>query len=189
MTTTTNISGRINSYNSTWMMTDNQTKWEKSLREETQLKADCNELTNEELREVYANLNERGLNNLFGEAIKARLESLPPEPKAQSIQTKVMTNAWALIKSNVATNLSEALKMSWKRFKTIEALKSGIAYLTFTKSDGSTRIAIATLRNGNYSYQSNNSTKKKNPATITFWDLEKKAFRACKIDRLVEVAA
>jgi hypothetical protein len=106
-----------------------------------------------------------------------------------SMRSKVMTTAWELIRADIASNKSEALTMAWKKIKAITQLKNGIAYLTFIKSDGTERKAIATLRGGNFTYSPKTIGKKSNPSIIKFWDIEKKVFRACRINRLIEVAA
>lgn len=188
MNTIANLTSRINNFDNWYMMSDDHSVYTKWNREEKALKAELNKLDDSQLKEVLSGLTERGLESDFGKVIKKHIESLPVA-KTQSKLSKIMTTAWELIRSGIATNLSEGLKLAWLKHKTIQSLKNGITYLTFTKADGSTRKAIATLRDGNFSYESKGSNKKKNPSVIGYWDLEKKAFRACRLDRITEVAA
>ena len=200
------LANKINNFPYQYEMSDNDAKWTKGDRAEKQIKRELKELTPEQLTEVKAgititmdavnryfadffnNLPEPS-NDVQVESTEATATEATTTTSEPSMRSKVMTTAWTYIRSNVAANLSQALKMAWKRIKTIKLLRKGIAYLTFFKADGTERKAIATLRNGNYSYENKNSTKKINPNIIKFWDIEKRAFRACRIDRLIEVAA
>jgi hypothetical protein len=90
----------------------------------------------------------------------------------------VFTTAWQFIKDGICATISDALKLAWNKFKLITQLKSGVSYFRFRKSDGTQREAIGTLNNTNFQYESKGSDRKPNPALITYWDLEKRAFRS-----------
>jgi hypothetical protein len=101
------------------------------------------------------------------------------------MKKEVMQTAWQLIKDGICNGIASALKMAWVRIKLLAQLKKGIAYFSFKKTDGSTREAIGTLRNGNFSYEAKGSDKKPNLANVTFWDVEKRAFRSLRLDSFV----
>lgn len=67
-------------------------------------------------------------------------------------------------------------------------LRSGINAFRFLKADGKTeRLAFGTLDSSLYSYDSKGSRRKSCPLTISYWDLEKKAFRCFNLLRFIEM--
>jgi hypothetical protein len=102
--------------------------------------------------------------------------------------SSILSNAWSFFKANLFPTFSECMKAAWKRAKLVRQMREGIARFIFVKkSDGSTRNAIGTLRNGNFSYESKGSTKKKNPANVSYFDIEKNAFRSFSIVNLISI--
>lgn len=106
-----------------------------------------------------------------------------------SFRSKVMTIAHKLFATGIYKTFGKALKASWKRYKLTTALKSGIAYFSFTKADKSNRDAIGTLRTGNFSYQAKGSDRPTNYNVVKYFDVEKEAFRSVRMDRLTAIRA
>jgi len=189
--TIADIAKAIDNFDYYYEASDSDSVWSNGERSKAQIVKELRELTPEQLQEVKAliTIDIDAVCRYFAEFF-TNLPEVTPEVVAEpSRASKVMTLAWELIRAEIASNLSEGLTLAWKKVKAMEQLRKGIAYITFIKADGTERKAIGTLRQGNYSYESKNSGKKKNPSIIPFWDLEKKAFRACRIERLIEVAA
>jgi len=103
------------------------------------------------------------------------------------MKKQVMTTAWNFFKNNIYATFSEALKAAWKRIKLVAALKSGIAYFSFTKKDGSIREAIGTLNPTNFTYTAKGTAKKINLTIVKYWDIEKRAYRSLKIENLLSI--
>jgi hypothetical protein len=104
------------------------------------------------------------------------------------MKKQIFTTAWELFKANTYPTFSEALKASWKRYKLTSKLKTGVVSFTFIKEDGSIRVALGTLENGRFEYTpKGNGEKKQNANVVTYFDLEKTAFRAVRFDRLQSI--
>lgn len=67
-------------------------------------------------------------------------------------------------------------------------LRNGINAFRFLKADGKTeRLAFGTLDSSLYDYQPKGSGRKGCPLTVSYWDLEKKAFRCFNLLRFIEM--
>ena len=97
------------------------------------------------------------------------------------MKSQLFKAAWELFKGGLFASFSEALKAAWNKSKLQAALKSGVAYFKFRKSDGTEREAIGTLNAANFQYEAKGSQSKNNAAIVKFWDLEKRAFRSLNI--------
>jgi len=101
-------------------------------------------------------------------------------------RSQIMKNALYFMENEVYPTWGECQSAAWKREKLVMKMRQGIARFSFIKkSDGSTRKAIGTLRNGNYTYQSKGTTRKNNPANVRYYDIEKDAFRSFNITSLI----
>ncbi len=98
-----------------------------------------------------------------------------------------MTIGWQFFGTGNYANFGEALKAFWSRYKLTRTLRRGIAYFSFIKSGGELREAIGTLRSGNFSYQPKGCQRAFNPNVVTYFDLEKRNWRAVRIDRLIAI--
>jgi len=98
----------------------------------------------------------------------------------------VFNLAWSLVKKNGYT-MSEALKVAWSNIKWRLKAALGIVKFTFTKVDGTLRLAFGTL-NEHYLPETNGSGRKANPTIQTYFDTEKEEWRCFKIANLVNVA-
>lgn len=83
--------------------------------------------------------------------------------------------------------LGEALKKAWKAVKLQVRMRLDKAEFSFRKADGSIRKAIGTLSGNLFSYTPSTTGRKwENPVTlITYFDLEKKAFRSFNAYNLI----
>jgi hypothetical protein len=100
-------------------------------------------------------------------------------------KSELFRQAWQMKKAGTYTTFSEALKAAWKRWKLTNRLKSGVVSFSFTKEDGSLRIALGTLESGRFEYTpKGNGERKPNPNVVKYFDLEKNAIRAVRLDRL-----
>jgi hypothetical protein len=101
------------------------------------------------------------------------------------MKSQIFKAAWQMLKDELFTTFSDALKAAWNRFKLLAQLKKGIAYFSFKKADGSTRVAVGTLRNDNFSYESKGTEGSQKIGLIKFWDVENRAFRSLNIQNFI----
>jgi hypothetical protein len=101
------------------------------------------------------------------------------------MKSEIFKAAWQMLKDNLFTTFSDALKAAWNRFKLLAQLRKGVAYFSFKKSDGSTRLAVGTLREGNFNYDSKGNDKASKIGLIKFWDVENRAFRSLNIQNFI----
>ncbi len=101
------------------------------------------------------------------------------------MKKEVMKAAWKMLKDGLFKTIGEALKAAWNRFKLLAKLRKGVAYFSFKKADGSTRVAVGTLREGNFSYESKGKESVSKIGLIKFWDVENRAFRSLNIENFI----
>lgn len=103
---------------------------------------------------------------------------------------EVLTLAHALRRLIPSLPWGDCQRAAWKAVRLRAALRTGAASFTFTKEDGTTRAAVGTLNAELYTYTAKGTgAAAENPTVVKFYDLEKGAFRSCRVDRLVTVAA
>lgn len=103
-------------------------------------------------------------------------------------RSEVLTLAWSIRKtSNLPWGQCQAA--AWKAARLRSALRSGPVSFSFQKDDGTTRQATGTLSRDLFTYESKGGPVKENPLLLKYFDLEKQAFRSCRIDRILQVAA
>jgi hypothetical protein len=79
---------------------------------------------------------------------------------------------------------SEAMAKAWKVIKLKSAMKEGKAQFSYTKKDGSTRAATGTTNSIYFQYE--RKTDRPAPAgLVTYFDLEKNAFRAFNAENIL----
>ena len=217
MTTTQTITDQINSFDYYYEMSDSYKKQSNGSYNEKQIKLALDQLSVEELQEVKKGITKDAeyVNRYFAkyfenleviedeettettpEAVTDGPESMEsenvdnvPAQTERSPRSEIFKNAWTMYKAGIFTSFGESLKASWNRHKLIQLLRAGIAYFSFTKSNGETRLAIGTLRNGNFEYQSKSGQTNPKPELVKYWDIEKRSWRACRLDRLQTFAA
>lgn len=81
---------------------------------------------------------------------------------------------------------SEAMKMAWAAERLEASLKSSASTMfEFIKQDGTRRQAVGTkILSIVMKHWTPVSTKEENPLIVRYFDLEKLAWRSCRIDRL-----
>ena len=186
--TTTTITERINNFDNWYMMTDDHSRYNKWSFEKRQLNEIISTLSDEQIKEVYNGLDEKGLSSDFAKDLKERIDSMKikeVETVKESPKRTIMLNAWELFRTEEVETFSEALKLSWRRYKIVSALKSGVAYFAYQNAKGEHREAIGTLRNGNFDYTPKTNGKKSSLTVVKYFDIEKRAFRSFRIERLI----
>ena len=101
------------------------------------------------------------------------------------MKSEIFKAAWQMLKDKLFTTFAAALKAAWNRFKLLAKLRKGVAYFSFLKADGSTRVAVGTLREGNFNYESKGKNGVSKIGLIKFWDIENRAFRSLNIENFI----
>lgn len=97
-----------------------------------------------------------------------------------------MSLAWQFVKKNGLT-LAQALRIAWRNFKLRTAMAKGIVKFYFLKVDGSTREAYGTLA-AHIVPATQESGRKPNPTTQTYFDTERDDWRCFKKANLIAIA-
>jgi hypothetical protein len=100
-------------------------------------------------------------------------------------RSKVMILAWAITKTGISFGAAQG--KAWEVIRLKESMKKGVVSFTYQKKDGTIRQATGTTSGEHFTYQ-RKTNRKGNPATITYYDLEKQSFRAFKAANLLQVA-
>ena len=98
------------------------------------------------------------------------------------MKTLVMKTAHAI--KNLFSSWSDALKAAWAKVKIQKALANGVVFFDFRKKDGSLRAATGTTNSNFFAYDKK-TTRKAKAHIVTYYDLDKKAFRCFDIRRLL----
>ena len=107
-----------------------------------------------------------------------------------NIKSQIFTLAHAIKNANPALSFSESLKLAWKATKLKMLLRLGEVEFTFLKKNGEVRKAKGTTSPNLFEYTAKSTTPRPTPNTLVkFWDCEKSAFRCCKVENLLSVAA
>lgn len=104
-----------------------------------------------------------------------------------TMKKEIFQTAWALFKKGMFATFGQALKAAWSRVKLLAKLKSGLVYFRFQKEGGEMRDAIGTLNAANFQYVNKSDNKSTSNAAelVKYWDVEKRGFRAVRMDRFV----
>lgn len=102
-------------------------------------------------------------------------------------RSEILKLAWQIRRTSNLT-WSECQTAAWKSAKLRTALKSGVVEFEFYKVDGSLRKAVGTLNSSQFEYEAKGESVF-NPMLVKYFDLEKQAWRACRIDRIFKIAA
>lgn len=180
----------INNFDVHYSMTNDHNRYMSQSRLEKEISASIESLSLNEKIELASKLEEHYL-NYFG------LNDLPqPTESKEKVQKKtspvnrslVFKNAWAYMTKGIYRTFSECLKASWKAYKTLQRLKSGIVSITYRKATGEIREAKGTLNNNLFTYSGKGARKESKADLLKYFDLEKSAWRAFRIERLISVA-
>lgn len=104
-------------------------------------------------------------------------------------RSEVLTLAWTIRKNANGLTWGQCQAAAWRALKLRSALYAGAVTFQFTKEDGTTRTANGTLSRDLFAYESKGGPVRENPLLVKFFDLEKQAFRSCRVDRLTRIAA
>jgi len=97
---------------------------------------------------------------------------------------EIMNAAWSFIKKGFFTNLSDALKASWKRIKVIRELKQGAFKFSYAKACGEVREAVGTLHPSAL-YGISTMKDQSSFNLVSYFDLEKEDWRQFDITRFI----
>jgi len=78
---------------------------------------------------------------------------------------------------------SEAFRKAWAIVKLRQAMQQKVVEFTYQKKDGSIRRAIGTTSGRFFSYESKGGYS--SPKVVTYYDMEKKAFRSFRNENIV----
>lgn len=109
--------------------------------------------------------------------------------KQNKQRSEVLTLAWIIRKQNNGLTWGECQAAAWLAVRLRSALYTGPVHFQFTKQDGTTRNATGTLSRDLFTYESKGGPVRENPLLVKYYDLEKQAFRSCRVDRLTGIAA
>ncbi len=199
------IADQINNFDYFYEMSDDNSKYENGTQSEKEIKSALSKLTTDQIKEVrtQVTVNEEWVNRYFAQFFQGSPETtpeqvegqraqdneeMPSEAKKQSFRAIIFQNAWAMLRKGLFSCFSSALKAAWSKFKLVRSLRNGIAYFSFRKASGELREAIGTLAGNNYHYERKGAYSANKPELVKFWDVQKRAFRSCRVDRLVEVS-
>lgn len=102
----------------------------------------------------------------------------------KNTRSEVLTMAWAIRKQTSGLTWGQCQALAWRASRLRSALHTGAVTFRYQKEDGSTREALGTLSPALFQYESKGGQAKENPLLLKYFDLEKQAFRSCRIDRL-----
>lgn len=178
----------INNFRYYYAMSEDNRVWNEWTSKEREIEKEIETLSMDELKEVYSSIESRLLEFSFAKTIKEKIDS-EPAPSKDEKKVSLFKTAWSFFKDGLFSSFSLALKAAWNRLKVLTALKNGVARFSYKrKSDGSTREAIGTLREGNYQYQYKGSKNKTKLDVIKYYDLTANAFRSFRIENLLTIS-
>ena len=106
---------------------------------------------------------------------------------SSNLKSKVFSLA-NVLHWNKGLSKSEAFRKAWKVIKLKEAMQNNRVDFTYQKKDGSTRNAVGTTSNQFFNY-TRRTERPSQIAVITYFDIEKQAFRAFKAENIILDAA
>ena len=177
-----NLLNRLNSFDYYFAMSDSSRTYDLGSREKESISRALAEMTDSELLDLRSQIevSDNLLSRHFPELVNVKAES--------SYRSMLFKTAWFYFKKGIFTSFGEALKAAWKRVKSISKLKSGQAQILYRKADGTLRRAKGTLKDEVLAFYPGRKSKS-NPDVIAYWDLEKLAWRAFRIERLISITA
>jgi len=180
------LANRLQGFDYYFEMSDSSRVWDKWSMEKDRIKQELKELASEDLIQVKSllTLDDSTLLRHFTE-----FKGLQEPTEKRSIKSEVFTTAWNLVKSGVASTISRALVLAWRRVKILSSLRKGIAYFTYIKASGEAREAIGTLNQGNYRYVPKGSNRASRLDVVKYFDIGVRGWRSFRLDRLVSIAA
>lgn len=105
--------------------------------------------------------------------------------KKNNFRVRVMKYAWQLWRATKQTWRVCMLK-AWQLYRLAKAMREGVVKFSYTKSDGSIRNAVGTLRNVPAGATlGGKKVTKPSYKTMAYFDIEKNAFRCFKVENLI----
>lgn len=106
----------------------------------------------------------------------------PSHKKTYYMNNKVCDRA-----NRLQGNRSDAFTQSWKAEKLRHRMRVDVVKFTYIKKNGVIRTAVGTTHPLVVPASLSRSTKKQNPAIVTYYDLQRKAWRSCRVLSIVEI--
>lgn len=102
-----------------------------------------------------------------------------------NFRSRVMKIAWQ-IRKRVHKAWRLCLKKAWEVIKLERALRKGVVNFRYTKTDGSLRMAVGTLRNipSGTTYNGRRVTKQ-GYRVFKYFDVERNAFRSFRVENVI----
>ncbi len=105
--------------------------------------------------------------------------------KKNNFRVRVMKYAWQLWKATKQTWRTCMIK-AWQLYHLAKAMREGDVTFYYTKSDGSIRKAVGTLKNVPAGATlGGKRVTKPSYKTMAYFDIEKNAFRSFKVENLI----
>lgn len=105
--------------------------------------------------------------------------------KTKEFLSGLMKQSWMLVKKYGFT-MAEAMKQAWAIAKLRKAMRNHVVEFFFKKTDGSIRQAFGTLMDGRVPQTA--GARKAADTCVTYWDVEKEAWRCFKKVNLIKMA-
>lgn len=103
------------------------------------------------------------------------------------MKSQIFSDAWALVRSGIYSTISDALRAAWLRYRLICDLRTDVVRFRFLKADGTLRDAVGTLDSNRFNYRFEFQPVQRKAHIVRYWDLEKMAWRSCRVDRIVSL--
>lgn len=100
-----------------------------------------------------------------------------------------MILAHAIRRQNQFLTWSQCQAQAWKVAKLQTALRGGVVVFTYQKQDGEVRRAEGTLSADLITYQAKGTGRPAPITVVKYFDLERKAFRSFRAERILSIAA
>ena len=105
--------------------------------------------------------------------------------RKNNFRARVMKMAWQIWKAT-AQSWSICMKKAWNLWRFTKRLREGVVKFLYRKADGTLRMATGTLCDlPSDAFLGRKRATKPAYKTITYYDLEKGAFRSFKIENLL----
>ena len=204
--TTQEITTRINQFDYYYNMSDSHQVYDRWEKEKIEIIEVLSTMTPDQLNEIKTQItvSDKCLNWYFAQFFVGATEEMhvsdehpekgeqrtdeaetPTAAKSESLRSVIFRNAWAMFRGGVFKSFRAALSAAWSRFKLVRSLRKGLAYFSFSKATGEIREAIGTLAGNNFDYQYKGAKRTNKPELVKYWDVQKRAFRSCRIDLLI----
>jgi len=206
------LTHRINNFDYHFEMSDSSKTYNKGREELAQLHTELNALNSSERMELKSQLlvNDTLLTRYFGEFFQAQASEPKPtdsqrkpqasEPKPnysenepikanakpkKTYLSKVMRDAWELVRSGMCGDIKEGLKMAWSKYKLLKKMSSEKVVITYRSISGVVKTSVGTLKRPSVKYRFSSSVPKESASLIFFYDVKFSTWKTCNVDQII----